>query len=188
MSENREYPNIRQSPTVPSYGPVHGQRINCLFVCFFILHTTALRSWHIYKPKSSSPGLKVPADETSHFPRSSAWSKIKTSKNKNKNKRKAGPEESHPSLSSSYRRRSGSLLPLLFLLPPSCGPACLRLGVASAPANEDVDAHTPAPSYISPGWDAASRPHLLLPLPFPPLPLHLLPSLLRFNGVNTGRL
>jgi hypothetical protein len=55
-----------------------------LFVCFFILHTTASRSWHIYKPKSSSPGLKVPADETSHFPRSSAWSQNKPKQSKNK--------------------------------------------------------------------------------------------------------
>jgi hypothetical protein len=44
---------------------------------------------------------------------------------------------------------------------------------------------TPAPGNIGPGWDAASRPHLLLSLPFPPLPLHLLPSLPRLNGVNT---
>jgi hypothetical protein len=88
-----------------------------------------------------------------------------------------------------YRRRSGSLLPLLLLRPPSCGPACVRLGLARAPANEDIDAHTSAASYISPGWDAASRlvPHLFLPLPFPFLPLHLPPSLLHFDRVNTGR-
>jgi hypothetical protein len=40
----------------------------------------------IYKPKSSSPGLKVPADETSHFPRSSAWSKNKQKQKQKKSK------------------------------------------------------------------------------------------------------
>jgi hypothetical protein len=92
-----------------------------------------------------------------------------------------------PFLSSCHRRRSGSLMPLLLLLPLSCRPACLRLGVVSARAYKDVDAHTPAPGYISPGWDAASGPgsHLLLPLPFPSLPLHLLPSLFR---LTTGRI
>jgi hypothetical protein len=80
-------------------------------------------------------------------------------------------------------------MPLLLLLPVSCRPACLRLGVASARAHKDVDAHTPAPGYISPGRDAASRPvpHLLLPLPFPFPLLHLLSSLLRLNRVKTGR-
>jgi hypothetical protein len=79
-------------------------------------------------------------------------------------------------------------MPLLLLLPVSCRPACLRLGVASVRACKDVDTHTPAPGDISPGWDAASGPvpHLLLPLPFPFPPLHL-PSLLRLNRVKTGR-
>jgi hypothetical protein len=99
--------------------------------------------------------------------------------NESKTKRSA------PFLSSCHRRRSGSLLPLLLLLSLSCWPACLRLGTASAHAYKDVDSYTPAPSYlyIGPGWDAASGPgvHLLLPLPFPFLPFHLPPSLLRFT-------
>jgi hypothetical protein len=76
------------------------------FVCFFILHTTALRSWHIYKPKSSSPGLKGPADETSHFPRSSAWSQNKQEqKQKQKQKKgKTGRKSSFPLIQLSKKR------------------------------------------------------------------------------------
>jgi hypothetical protein len=66
--------------------------------------------------------------------------------------------------------------------------ASIRLGVASAPANKDVDACTTAPGYVSPGWIADSRPvfHLLLPLPFPipSPPFHLRPSILH---LITGR-
>jgi hypothetical protein len=61
-----------------------------------------------------------------------------------KNKKGKTRRKTHSPLSC-YRRRSGSLLPLL--LPHACGSACLRLGVASAPANEDGDTHTPSPGY-----------------------------------------
>jgi hypothetical protein len=82
---------------------------------------------------------------------------------KETNKRKSKTKRSEPFLSTCHRRRSESLLPLLFLL-LSCWPAYLRLGVASAPANKDIGAHTPAPSCIGPDWYAASGPvsHLLL--------------------------
>jgi hypothetical protein len=126
-----------------------------------------LRDHGIYIHGIFTASWPWPADETS--PRcSSAWSRHKQ---KHKKRKRNKTRRKTPSLSSRYRRRSGSLLPSL-LLPLACGPACLRLGVANAPANKDVDAHTPAPGNIGPGWDAASRPHLLLPLPFPPLPFH----------------
>jgi hypothetical protein len=49
---------------------------------------------------------------------------------------------------------------------PCLRPACLRLGGASATTCKDISAHTPAPSNISLGWDAARETvsHLLLPL------------------------
>jgi hypothetical protein len=80
-------------------------------------------------------------------------------------------------------------MPLLLLLPLSGGPTRLRLCLVSAHGYTDVDAHTPAQGYLTPGWDAGSGPgsHLLVPLTFSPLPLHFLLSLLRLNTINTRR-
>jgi hypothetical protein len=80
---------------------------------------------------------------------------------------------------------------LRLVLPLSCRPACIRLGVVSCRAYKDGDDSAP-PGYTSPGCDATSGPgsQLLLPLPFPALPFHFLPFLpylLRLSRVNTGR-
>jgi hypothetical protein len=78
------------------------------FVCFFILHTTAfaiMAYLHIYKPKSSSPGLKVPADETSPFPRSSDWSQNKQNQKQKQKKSKTGRKSSFPLIQLSKKKR-----------------------------------------------------------------------------------
>jgi hypothetical protein len=174
--------------TGPKHMPVHTyfstvskdifQIISFHLISSYILHAAALRPWHKYWRFPLGP----PGRSLLMRPLRPLFLRLELTQanKKSKTRRKT------PSLSSCYRRRSGSPLPLL-LLPISGGQACLRLGVSSAPCNEDGDAHTPRATYIGPGWDAASRPHILLPLPFQSIPFHLLPFLFHLNRVNGGK-
>jgi hypothetical protein len=74
----------------------------CFFVSSYCIRP--LCDHGIYtQPKSSSPGLKVPADETSHFPRSSAWSQNKQKQKQKKSK--TGRKSSFPLIQLSKKKR-----------------------------------------------------------------------------------
>jgi hypothetical protein len=102
------------------------------------------------------------------------------------NKQKATQKEANPSSHPAIEEEPSRRCLCCFFFPVPAGRPAFGLEKPAPPANEDIDAHTPVPGYIDPSWDTANRPvpHLLPPLPFPSLPLHLLPSLFR---LTTGR-
>jgi hypothetical protein len=136
---------------------------------------TALRSWYIYKRKSSSPGLKVPADETSHFPRSSAWSQNKPKQNQKQKQKKSktGRKSSFPLIQLSKKKRvavafAASSFPCVLANVPSAwcnvegGPFVQSLAIVHArqrrrnhhPSNHLTT--TIAPHEIKP-WETVQR-------------------------------